>query len=251
MYFPVESPNIPKNKVTVVAVSSEADENLFKKLNDLEIEVIKTEQSRKIKDINYHSDLFVLNLTKNNLLIDESQKNSFVKYLTIGYNLTEIDGVKSPYPSDCSLNCVVMGDKIICNINTVYPEILRFSENNHYKLITTNQGYTKCSTCVINDNALITDDESIYNSSQNNQIDSILISKGSIRLKGFEYGFIGGCTGMIDKNKLLFNGDINYHNDCNKIIDFLNKYGVEPVIIENKPLTDIGSIIPLCEKHTI
>ena len=83
------------------------------------------------------------------------------------------------------------------------------------------------------------------------RFDSVLIKKGSIRLDGFDYGFIGGCTGLIDKNKLLFNGDINYHKDCNKIIDFLHKHKVEPVVIENQPLTDIGSVIPLCEKHII
>lgn len=249
MYFPINTPNIPQSEVTVVAVSDAADEALFHKLSELNIKVIKTLRSDHINVIDFHTDLFLLNLFNGTLLIDESQKESFVKYLTIGYKLKEISGIKSPYPSDCGLNCVVMGDKLICNISTIHPAVLSFAEDNHYNIIKVNQGYTKCSVCVINNNALITDDESIYCSCQNNQIDSILISKGSIRLNGFDYGFIGGCTGLIDKNKLLFNGDINYHKDCNKIIDFLNKYKVEPVVIKNRPLTDIGSVIPLCERN--
>lgn len=251
MYFPLKTPYIPRSRVTVVAVSEAADEALFQKLNELDIEVIKTLKNNNVTDINYHSDLFLLNASQNALFIDESQRNSFVKYLTIGYELKEISSVKSPYPDDCRLNCVVMGDKIICNEKTVCSEIAEYARNIGYRFIHVNQGYTKCSVCIVNDNALITDDESIYNACQNNQIDSILISKGSIRLKGFDYGFIGGCTGLINKNKLLFNGDLNYHTDCNKITDFLNKHGVGPVIIENRPLEDIGSIIPLCEKNNV
>ncbi len=251
MYFPLKTPNIPRSKVTVVAVSESADEALFQKLDELGIEAIKTQRSNNVKDINYHSDLFLLNISQGNLFIEESQRDSFVKYLTIGYKLKEISSIRSPYPLDCGLNCVVMGDKIICNRKTVHADVSDFAHNNGYGLIDVKQGYTKCSVCVVNDNALITDDESIYNACQNNLIDSILISKGSIRLKGFDYGFIGGCTGLIDKNNMLFNGDLNCHTDCNKIIDFLGKYSVKPIIIENRPLEDIGSIIPLCEKHRI
>ena len=249
MYFPLKTPYIPHDKVTVVAVSDSADESLFQKLNELGIEAIKTQRSNNVKDINYHSDLFLLNVYQDKLFIDESQNDSFVKYLTIGYKLKKISGIRSPYPFDCGLNCVVMGDKIICNKDTVSSAVLESAHSIGYKLIDVNQGYTKCSVCIVDDNALITDDESIYIACQNNMIDSILISKGSVRLKGFDYGFIGGCTGLIDKNKMLFNGDLNYHTDCNRIIDFLGKYSVKPVIIENRPLEDIGSIIPLCEKH--
>lgn len=249
MYFPLKTPNIPRSEVTVVAVSEAADDALLQKLKELGIETIITQKSRNVKDINFHSDLFLLNISEGNLLVDESQKESFVKYLTIGYKLNEISTIRSPYPYDCGLNCVALGDKIICNKKTVHPIVSDFALNNGCKLIHVNQGYTKCSVCVVNSNALITDDESIHNTCQDNLIDSILISKGSIRLKGFDYGFIGGCTGLIDKNKMLFNGDLNCHTDCNKIVDFLGKYGVEPVIIENRPLEDIGSIIPLCEKR--
>ena len=249
MYFPINTPNIPQSEVTVVAVSDAADEALFHKLSELNIKVVKTLRSDHINVIDFHTDLFLMNLSAGTLFIDESQEKCFVKYLTIGYELKKISGIKSPYPSDCGLNCVVMGDKLICNINTTHPDVLSSATDKRYKLVTVNQGYAKCSVCVVNSNALITDDESIYRSCQINQIDSVLIKKGSIRLDGFDYGFIGGCTGLIDKNKLLFNGDINYHKDCNKIIDFLNKHKVEPVVIENQPLTDIGSVIPLCERN--
>lgn len=248
MFFPLKSPNLPSSKVTAVAVSGYSDK-LLDKLNDLSIFPIITKESPLVELIGYHTDLFVLNCKHGELLLDRSQSSNIVKFLTIGYDAKILNKkIHSPYATECMLNCVVLGKKLIYNPQTVCRDVLTIADENGYKLIPVNQGYTKCSICIVNDNALITDDESINNACKLNGIDSVLISKGSVKLEGFNYGFIGGCTGLIDKNKLLFNGDINYHTDCNRIIDFLAKYDVAPMIIENEPLTDIGSIIPLCEK---
>ncbi len=247
MSLPIEIPNLPQNKITVVTASDDDNDfNIF--LKEHKIKNIPTIRNNKINKINHHADLSVLNYKHSSLYIDKSQKENFVKYLTIGYDVKIIESqVKSPYPDECFLNCVFLGDKIICNPATISEEIKTFCYENNIKFVSVNQGYTKCSVCVVNENALITDDESIYKSFENNQIDALLIKKGSVKLKGFNYGFIGGCTGLIDKNKLLFNGDINLHSDCNNILDFLTRYSIEPVIIKDKQLNDIGSIIPLCE----
>lgn len=247
MYFPLNNPNLPQSKVTVVAVSEIASQKLISKLNDHNIETIKIKTNPAVDIIGHHSDLNLLNYAYGKLIIDNSQSDNFVNFLTKGYGLKVISRIRSPYPYDSGLNCVVMGEKVICNLKSVSDEVIHLAEELNYRIIPVNQGYTKCSVCLLNDKALITDDESIYRVCQKNNIDSILISKGSINLSGFNYGFIGGCTGLIDKNKLLFNGDINYHRDCNIVIDFLKSYKIEPIIIENEPLTDIGSIIPLCE----
>ena len=80
--------------------------------------------------------------------------------------------------------------------------MLEFAENEGLNVINVNQGYSGCSVCVINDSAIITDDESIFTAAQNFLNDVLLIQKGSIRLNGYNYGFIGGCCGKISKNKL-------------------------------------------------
>ncbi len=251
MEIPLNNPNLPDSRVTVVAVSG-CCEALNKKLKELKIEVIETVNNKNINVISNHTDLSMLNISKGIIYIDESQRSNIVNFLTKGYEVKVLKNkITSPYPRDCGLNCVFIGDKVILNKKSACKEVYEYVVNNNNKIIYVNQGYTKCSVSLINDKALITDDESIYEACYYNEIDSILISKGSIKLKGFDYGFIGGCTGLIDKNKILFNGDINYHKDCNKILDFLDKYKIEPVIIENEPLSDIGSIIPICEKKTI
>lgn len=247
MEIPLLKPALPQNKVSCVAVSDHCDA-LISKLNELNIEQIITEKNNSVKDIDYHTDLFLLNIGNNELILDKSQSSNIVKYLTKGYRCKILQKeVSSPYPGDCLLNSAIFGNIAIYNPDSTDNAVIAKLKSKGYRLVETNQGYAKCSVCPVSDNALITDDESIYNSCKKNSIDALLISKGSIKLKGFNYGFIGGCTGRIDKNKLLFNGDINYHTDCNKILDFLYKYKTEPVIIENRPLTDVGSIVPLCE----
>ncbi len=249
MIQPLQMPNLPQGRVHHVAVS-DFSEPLFAKLSELEIEPIITIKSVNLDEkINYHTDMLMLNVSKGVILADDSQKNNFVKFLTIGYRHSELNSqIKSPYPNDSMLNAVFIGNKLICNTKTVDKSVIKYAKEAGMTIVPVNQGYTKCSVCVVNDNAIITDDESIHLACENFQIESLLISKGSVKLKGFDYGFIGGCTGLIDKNKLLFNGDVNYHKDCNKMLDFLKIHCIEPVIIDNHPLCDIGSIIPLTEE---
>lgn len=247
-YSPLKTPGIPQSKVRHVALSDYFPQTI-KRLCNFGIESIITIPTQKLdKRVSFHTDMLMYNSSPGELLLDISQKNNLVNFLTIGYKVKVIEkSVSSPYPGDSLLNAVSVGNSLICNKKTVSEEVIAHAENEKQKIIYINQGYTKCSICLVNQNAFITDDESIYIAAMQNQIDCILINKGSVKLNGFDYGFIGGCCGLIDKDKLFFNGDINMHSDCNKIIDFLAKYSVEPITIENQPLYDIGGIIPLTE----
>ena len=108
--------------------------------------------------------------------------------------------------------------------------------------------YTYCR-CICKHNTVITDDISIYNALlQYDNINSLLVEKGSVSINKYNYGFIGGCCGLIDKDLLLFNGDLSTHTDFDKIEKFLYDNNVKYIDIKGKPLTDIGSIIPITEK---
>ncbi|MCQ2479315.1 MAG: hypothetical protein MJ120_01645 [Clostridia bacterium] len=249
MIKPLHRPNLPQGKVRHVAVS-DFSKPLLAKLSELDIEPIITIKSENLdQKINHHTDMLILNYSKGEILADKSQKNNFVNFLTIGYSCSELfSQIESPYPKDSLLNAVFIGDKLICNSKTIEKSVKNYAEKSGLTIIPVKQGYTKCSICVVDDNSLITDDESVYTACTANEIDTLLVAKGSVQLKGFDYGFIGGCTSLIDKDKLLFNGDLNFHSDCNKIVDFLKKHSVMPVCVENQPLVDIGSIIPLTEE---
>lgn len=59
------------------------------------------------------------------------------------------------------------------------------------------------------------------------------------------YGFIGGCTGLISKSELAFFGDISKHPSYSDIKGFLDKKGKKIVILSDESLLDLGSLIPL------
>lgn len=164
------------------------------------------------------------------------------------FNIVKIkEKAGNRYPEDVRLNCAIIGNKLICNKNTVAYEILEYAELNGLTVINVNQGYSRCSICVVSENAIITDDKSIFAAAGNFFNDAQFISKGSIGLKGYGYGFIGGCCGKIDKNKIAFNGAIESHKDYKLILDFLHRNNVECVELHNEPLSDIGGILPLME----
>ena len=242
----VENPNLPQGRVTLAAISAQAGESI-KKLNELGIKTINIQPYDALPEpVNSHADLQILHSGKNNmfcqnehLCIGESNAKFIINKIQLSAGNT--------YPNDVRLNCAIIGNKIICNVKTIAREILEFADISGLTVINVKQGYAKCSICVVNENAIITDDKSIYTAAGNFFNDTLFISKGSIGLKGYNYGFIGGCCGKIDKNKIAFNGAIESHKDYKKIIDFLERNSVECVELHNNPLYDIGGILPLCE----
>ena len=242
----IEKANLPENPVAAVAISCMAGESI-KKLNSSGIKTYIINNNPLLPDpVDSHADLQILHLGKDvifcqseHLCIGESTQK--FKKLIIN------ESAGNNYPDDVRLNCAIIGKNIICNEKTISKDILDYGYQNGFGIINVNQGYTKCSICIVNENAIITDDESIFAAAGNFLNDVLFISKGSIRLKGYNYGFIGGCCGKISENKIAFNGEISAHKDCNKIIDFLNKYNVECIELKKGLLDDIGGIIPLYE----
>ncbi len=243
----IEKPNLPQSRVTVAAISCAAGEST-KKLNGLGIKTLQIPANTRLPvPVNSHADLQLLHSGKNNLFVQN--EHLFLGELSQKFNLAKIrEEAGNKYPKDVRLNCAIIGSNLISNTKTIAREILELAEHSGLNIINVNQGYTKCSICVVNENAIITDDESIYTAAGNFLNDALLVSKGSISLNGYNYGFIGGCCGKIDKDKIAFNGRIESHGDCNQIIDFLNRHNIECIELNSERLTDIGGILPLCEE---
>jgi hypothetical protein len=242
----VKKPNLPQSRAGVVAISEKATEAIAT-LNKMGIETLKISPDLRLPEpVNSHADLQLLHLTENTIIFQnehlctgESELNFYIR------KISQIPGNK--YPDDVRLNCAIIGNKIICNKKTIAREILEYAESSGLTVINVNQGYTRCSTCVVNENAIITDDISVFSAAQNFFDDALLISKNSIRLDGYDYGFIGGSCGKIDKDKIAFNGAIESHRDYKLIIDFLQRNNTECIELHRNRLTDIGGILPLTE----
>lgn len=148
----------------------------------------------------------------------------------------------SSYPDDVLFNAVSVGDKLICNKKYISKHILEKAQNSGCEVICVKQGYTKCSTCVVDDNAIITADIGIHMAATSHGIDSLLIEQGHISLPPYEYGFIGGASGGCDDN-IYFCGDIHKHPSSKEIFAFLKKHNKEAVSLSDGELLDIGSIL--------
>ena len=144
------------------------------------------------------------------------------------------------YPGDIGYNAAVVGDVLIHNMKYTDKAIRNYFK----KTISVKQGYTKCSVCVVSDNALITADAGIYDAlKKDGRIDVLKVQQGYVELIGMEYGFIGGASGLLEKDLLGFNGNIKMHPDWRNIKDFCKNHGVNVISLANEPLMDIGSII--------
>ena len=242
----VKKPNLPDGKAAVVAINARAGEAI-NKLTSMGIHCIGIDADNRLPaPVRNHADMQLLHIGRNGIFCQKEhlfigEFENFFKTQEIAKECSNI------YPEDVLLNCTIIGDKIICNPKTVAKEILEFAERCNLTVISVNQGYARCSVCVINEKAIITDDESIYRAAGKFLNDVLLVSKNSIGLKGYNYGFIGGCSGKIDKDKIAFNGEIECHSDSKAIIDFLNKYKIKPVELKKGRLEDIGGILPLIQ----
>ena len=242
----LKSPNLPVNKVTTVY--SDIDDIALKKaFDDLSIKVVNVIENPFLDTpVSRHADILGNYVGKSTFLADKHQIE-LCKFIEDSNGKSVIiDNIKSPYPNDCLLNFADIGDYIICNKSILTKQIVDLLPDK--TIIDVKQGYSKCSVCICGYNTIVTDDISVYNAVlQYDNINSLLIEKGSVHINKYDYGFIGGCCGLINKNVLFFNGDLSLHSDFDKIKKFLYDNNVNYIDIKGKPLTDIGSIIPIME----
>jgi len=236
---------------------SGSESKIINKLNNLGYETIITEPNTALDSaISSHADCALFTANNSVYFAGESNYNNIVNYLTKGESGIE-NGRKgektviiekdifSPYPNDIKLNAKAFGRNILCNAAFVSDNIKKFAADNDFSLLHCNQGYAACSTVKLSDNAAITDDISVYNILSRTGIDCLMVSKGSVKLNGYSYGFIGGCCGLIENNLIAFAGNIDTHTDSEQIKSFLYKHNINYINLTDGELTDIGGIIAL------
>ena len=242
----LKNPNLPENKVTTVYayIDDFALKNAF---DESSIKVVAVNENPFLDTpVSHHADMLANYIGKSIFLSDKHQIE-LCKFIEDNNGKSVIiENIKSPYPDDCLLNFADIGDYIICNRSILTEQIVEILPEK--TIIDVKQGYSKCSVCICGYNTIITDDISVYNAVLHyNNINSLLIEKGSVTINKYDYGFIGGCCGLIDRNTLLFNGDLSTHSDFDKIKKFLYDNYVNYINIKGKKLTDIGSVIPIME----
>ncbi len=192
------------------------------------------------KALRYHPDMQIVK--GDNCYICAPECYKYYKPYFEALNIKLVTGGTTPgekYPFDVCYNVAVVGNYAVHNFKYTDKEFLKHSSLEH---INVKQGYSKCSLCVAGDNAVITSDEAVAKTLENFGIDVLKVSAGNVSLEPYEYGFIGGASGLIGKNKLAFCGDISLHPDYQKIKCFCNKHDVEIINLTCGQLVDVGTI---------
>ncbi len=205
--------------------------------------------------ISAHPDIFIFSHNKH-IIVEEALYNRLQEHLfglkntgfiiKIGKSFLQ----KTVYPQDCTYNFAVCGNNLIGNINCIEPKIIEYADKINMNKVHVKQGYAKCNICVIGDNAIITEDTGIACECEKHGIDVLLLKNKLVKLKGYDNGFIGGATGVLDNadskiKKILFAGNIENHPERSDIKMFCNKHGAEPFSLSDEDLYDYGSIIVL------
>lgn len=174
---------------------------------------------------------------ENKDLIDRIADTSHIT-LTLSH-----EQINAKYPADVLFNCLTLkgGDILLCNTKTVSPMILDLAREHSATILHTNQGYTKCSVCKVDEDSIITSDMSIHNICMKNNINSLLVSPACVALEGVSCGFIGGASGSDGKNT-YFCGDISSHPDAKKILKFCSEHDRPAVSLADTPLYDFGTV---------
>lgn len=245
----IKKPNLPQNFVKHCVISEEAKKAIAF-LNKLGIEALTVEKSNKLdKEIGSHADLLFSYCNEKMAVISPNQSLLIKKVMELGCRVEEAEFEPfSPYPNDVLLNQTFLGNYFISKLDSASDAVKSIAKNNNLKFINTKQGYSKCSICVVNENAIITEDNGIVSLLKNSQIDVLKIETDFIYLSDNHFGFLGGASGKLSKDTIFFNGNIEEHPSYSAIKEFLDLHNVKPVYDKSYKLTDIGSIVPITEQ---
>ncbi|MFZ5352120.1 MAG: DUF6873 family GME fold protein [Bacillota bacterium] len=245
---PLIAPYIPAGAASLVVIDYRADTEIENTLNESGIECLRTYSCSELYDsINGHPDIMLHHIGDNKIVLAPNVYDKLAPELEKkGFALTKgATWLSRNYPGNIAYNVLRIGSIALHNTKHTDIRILEEFEKLNVKLIHTNQGYTKCSVCIVSESAIITSDRKISMEVEKHGIESLLIKPGGIELLGFEYGFIGGATGLISEDTMAFSGALDKMQDADKILRFLESKKKKVKILMNKPICDIGSIVPL------
>lgn len=244
----VEKPNLPAGKVTLAAVSG-IEPEIPASLERLGIRCIRTGPDPRLPSpVAHHADMQIFHVGGNRTFAMNGSSALQSRLRAEGLCVAETAAEPgSKYPADVLCNALYLQETVFANLGALDAAIYGELTERNVRTIHVNQGYARCAAAVVSGSAIITMDRSIEAAARFCGIDALYISEHAIRLDGYDWGLIGGCCGLIDKNVLAFTGALDSLESGGLIRDFLSSHGVTPVELTNRPMLDIGGILPLRE----
>jgi hypothetical protein len=219
------------------------------KLEELEYEIVLIKRNNNVyEEISAHSDIFACKVG-NKIFIDQ---NRFQEFDLNGTNYEIVYGEKIGYnyPDDIKYNVCIAGKKAIHNFKYTDRVLKEELINSKYELINVNQGYTKCSIALIDDNSVITGDKGIYNSLSKSKFDILYLDyEPDIKLLtntgySMKKGFIGGSIVRLKDNIIVF-GDLEKIDNQNQIRNFIQRKNLKIIEFKGLDVIDYGGVIEI------
>ncbi len=199
-----------------------------------------------LNGINTHPDMTLCPVFSGEVFVCPESYEHYKPLENYGVKLIKGEtSLKKAYPYDIAYNLVVLKGKLFHNLKYTDKGILKYLKKRNIEFVDVKQGYTKCSTYIVDENSVITCDRKLQEIYEANGIEALFVDNSQIKINGFDHGFIGGTGGKISKNEAGFFGDITAFKDYDKINDFLSRKGITVKILTSGPLFDYGSLIPL------
>lgn len=242
----LDKPHLPQSEVKHIILGEKYKKCLEKPLIEHNLSPIWLKNNDFVDErLSGHCDLMAAHLGGKTVATLEFLRNSYIFNNINVEQITIPNPMEKAYPMDAGLNFCIVGDNLIYNPKTACDSVVSLLK---CAKIPCKQGYTKCSICVVDENSIITADSKIAQLAAAHGIDALLVDRRLSTLHGFDYGFIGGATFKISKNKIAFTGTINNVTERERIESFLMERNIEAVYLTDNELFDIGSAIPLTEE---
>lgn len=228
-----------------IIVSNKASNKFFSLLENLKLDFVKSIDNKNF-NLNYldHPDISVFSF-EDKVYVENSVYNFYAENLK-GVDVQSVN-VETFKNKETVLNIAYNDEYFFHNEKFSDKEIFsKLLKSRKYVKI--NQGYANCSMICFQ-NSVITSDEGIYKCLLENKFKVHLVSTNGIFLNGYKNGFIGGTCGFIEKDKLLFYGDVTKYIDYDIIKKIADKEKVKLIFPKDEPFVDLGGIILVGGKY--
>lgn len=222
-------------------------------IKSLGYEIIENKYNLKTYDeISSHVDIYYLKI--GNICFAEPGK------LIDGFNMLAGNAVVGKtYPEDVSYNVALVGRNAVHNFKYTDKNVLAYLKGADFNFVQVEQGYSKCSTCVLTDDSCIVSDIGIARALIDAEVEVLYVSEPDIKLlkrtntifideerMRFEYsdmsGFIGGAMVRLGDEVILFGDAANLVNGS-KIQKFIESKGLKFHDFKGLDIIDYGGVV--------
>ncbi len=213
------------------------------KLSEFNIKAFPSFESKILKGaVATHPDMSLFKYDEETLI---ASHESFEYYNEI-FKATKINVINAnedpleKYPGDVKFNALRVGERLICKKDVCAEAIMNsFDEG---KTINSSQGYVKCSVIDIGSEYFVTDDKYLQKIINGLGHKSILLDKGLVKIKDYDYGFIGGASGYA-RDKIFLTGFIKDETNRFRLEEFAREINKELIYLTEYDIFDVGTLM--------